>query len=784
MGPAECEEIQRNEIQALQSIFPDEFQLHEGVTKVVWNKTAVPAFHILVNLRDEDISQSPVSSVLPSIELHVQFSSLYPKTAPKLELLAPQGLLKADVELLRRTLESSVKKLLGSEMIYDLVDILKSHLKTFSQTTNETLSLIDERTNRMQESHAIRTALEEDRAQSEARIKAEQEAAMQSRIEEELRLKTKSRTYSSHTKRERTKIISSSTHITFSRSITIGFYTLDSLFLGVPIVQNDLTATRPWLSFVPEIGQLVVKQYSIDSSKPETLRAVESAVAKIDKSQMTREVDIGVENYGSSLQRADDNRWTLYVVQQYATKGSLEDLLCTVGHLSNMQAKRWLVDLAEQLSAAHRNGIIHRHIHASKVLLFEMDGRIVAKFADWEYSYLIHKQDVYFEANRLALSNNREPRPSGRRPDDIADLGVVFLEMLFGTSLRTAKSIEQYLKDAETEIEPNLHSFLTSFFARDTRQRPTASDLLTSEHLRLVDPDALTKIPRYGEINQISSLSRYHLDFEELSKIGQGGYGTVVKARNRLDGRVYAIKKIFTTTESRVLREVSGLARLNHPSIVRYFASWVERTETSDRSVLADGTTISSAASSSSSSSSYFEDEFEEDDFMSSSGVIFASSGSPETGTRNRSSTKDKPRRSISVTENSPRMLFIQMEYCSGETLRLLIDDRHIGQLYWNYFAQIVEGVMYVHGQGLIHRDLKPSNIFISRDGQLKLGDFGLAIESATEAFQGGTSIMTNDERTGDVGTFLYQAPELSLQHPVYDAKVDVCQLHKKSAMR
>ena len=65
--------------------------------------------------------------------------------------------------------------------------------------------------------------------------------------------------------------------------------------------------------------------------------------------------------------------------------------------------------------------------------------------------------------------------------------------------------------------------------------------------------------------------------------MGRGGFGIVFKARHRLDGNIYAIKKIKLSDKlnseenRRILREISYLSSLNNQYIVRYFQTWVER---------------------------------------------------------------------------------------------------------------------------------------------------------------------------------------------------------------
>jgi translation initiation factor 2-alpha kinase 4 len=100
--------------------------------------------------------------------------------------------------------------------------------------------------------------------------------------------------------------------------------------------------------------------------------------------------------------------------------------------------------------------------------------------------------------------------------------------------------------------------------------------------------------------------SRYRSEFEEVEKLGQGGFGQVVKARNKLDNNFYAIKKVKlpsdTSLESKILREVTIWGRLSHPGIVRYHTSWVESETTSTDAkhaldILASGSSASGTGS-------------------------------------------------------------------------------------------------------------------------------------------------------------------------------------------
>ncbi|XP_017268281.1 eIF-2-alpha kinase GCN2 [Kryptolebias marmoratus] len=135
--------------------------------------------------------------------------------------------------------------------------------------------------------------------------------------------------------------------------------------------------------------------------------------------------------------------------------------------------------------------------------------------------------------------------------------------------------------------------------------------------------------------------------------------------------------------------------------------------------------------------------------------------------------------------------LYIQMEYCEKSTLRDTIDQ----SLYldrnrlWRLFREILDGLAYIHEQGMIHRDLKPVNIFLDSQDHVKIGDFGLATDHPANVAAGKfeleescSALMAKPDpagnMTGMVGTALYVSPEVQGNtKATYNQKVDLFSL-------
>ena len=95
---------------------------------------------------------------------------------------------------------------------------------------------------------------------------------------------------------------------------------------------------------------------------------------------------------------------------------------------------------------------------------------------------------------------------------------------------------------------------------------------------------------------------------------------------------------------------------------------------------------------------------------------------------------------------------YIAMEYLEGPTLKDVIDER--GGLEPNraidFATQILAALRFAHNHGVVHRDIKPHNVVVSRDGRLKVTDFGIARAGASQMTEVGSI----------VGTAQYLSPE------------------------
>jgi serine/threonine protein kinase len=108
-------------------------------------------------------------------------------------------------------------------------------------------------------------------------------------------------------------------------------------------------------------------------------------------------------------------------------------------------------------------------------------------------------------------------------------------------------------------------------------------------------------------------------------------------------------------------------------------------------------------------------------------------------------------------------LLTIVFEYMDYDLMKYIQRQNNTYKL----IQQLVDGIQYLHSNNIIHRDLKPGNILVSKDGCLKIADFGLArmVSPMDYAY------------SSEVVTLWYRAPELLMGTSEYLYEIDIWSL-------
>uniref|UniRef100_A0A182U9B1 non-specific serine/threonine protein kinase n=1 Tax=Anopheles melas TaxID=34690 RepID=A0A182U9B1_9DIPT len=293
--------------------------------------------------------------------------------------------------------------------------------------------------------------------------------------------------------------------------------------------------------------------------------------------------------YEGVLCRMGKEALTLFVVQEFILGTSLFSISGSLGWSvegASMVAKGTL----EALIYLHNNGVSHDNLSDSTVF---MDNAGMVRVADFRLIPYIQE-----------LSDSQHLLHQSLRSPDLPSLGGLIEALLAPHS--EMKDFVERCKSERTISATELldHPFLRSTLLLHTDHVAMGQQQLTTAALQKALP-APTIVGQRSENGQQQQQlvpymplvmngsgigqekSRIQTEFELLSYLGKGAYGDVLKVRNKLDNREYAIKRIRLPARSKqfykkMTREVELLSRLNHENVVRYYNSWVEATSTAE----------------------------------------------------------------------------------------------------------------------------------------------------------------------------------------------------------
>uniref|UniRef100_A0A1X7TDC2 Protein kinase domain-containing protein n=1 Tax=Amphimedon queenslandica TaxID=400682 RepID=A0A1X7TDC2_AMPQE len=886
------EERQRDELEFLQFVFMSDFE--DMREKDTWKIQRPP--EIMIKLTPQKSISTSVQRLQISVKLHAKYSSDYPDTPPQLDLIEPHLLSKDLVKELLTEINDLAKSRIGEVMMLEIAQHVQSFLHKHDRPP---VSLYEEMVKRrekeaeeeskkkFQEQEVARHQRQEEiaqelqRRQDQLREKLLQDFDEESSSDDELVTKNSNKPTGQKDSDDitnpplplpledspivgrgngnilRGKLLGDSSH---------GYY---SVYCGMEVDTGSLVCVYEWI--IP-----CKTQKKADTRRSRQVASIRQEYDSFSERFISHS---SIVKYLLMRHNLTEHGILVEVGMEYITGGSLNSLLqgSSSSPITGKSLQLYSKQLLEAVAYLHSQGIVHNDIRPSLVFIDPVQG---VKLAG--HTIIKRLSDLTGKVNEEAWPRGFFTKLGGKKTD-ILKLGMVIFCMSVG------RVTVSYPPDVPEHFSEDFKDFLNKCLNNNEYQRYPAHELLVHpfitpptfipgsiDHTHRTEAgvgllrDKSADSGLADPVSHVGGRSRLEAEFEVLEVLGKGGFGDVIKVRNYLDSRLYAIKKVRLTGGSKMMtkltREVELLSQMNHENIVRYYNAWIEKysepnhhgneeegEEFSDSSEDEDTTEEEEEEEEREEGLSFIEFKLDESTRLDSSDQIrddsYSFSSDVFTDTEDRDVFKGKvdtpgtnvatlleadlmvttPRRGFIHSESSDSVVFqdtslmappggegeegstatggggaggrakqkqtgqsqylyIQMEYCSNQTLKVLIDSGQLikssgFELGWQLFREITEGLAHIHSQGMIHRDLKPVNIFLNSSGHCKIGDFGLATTfskyhtglSRQQSIPSNTSILAGD--TGLVGTMLYLAPELLKSVVKYTQKVDMYSL-------
>lgn len=796
--------VQQREMEALKAIYMDDFQHLKN------ESNHINGYSITISTEPftKDIEYSELQLVLG-----IYYTKDYPQSSPNVDILSKRNINASQLESIKSLIQTKIQSLLGQEMIYDIIEVVREWIlsvgkkkTTFYEKMVQRLEHDEKeqeqkriheskllQIERMKQMKVLEQTIQHDLHIKETMLDKEAQSSDQEQI-----------SYRNDHVNETIAPLSLPYTLHFTKPIIIQTFDIHSIIFQSHISPGQWKALA--ISNNSQPISVIAYEFVLNSKLSQKWKTkLDSLIEEIRKYH-TIQSSFAIPIHGAYL---DEHTNRLFVFEEDANCLSLSSILQICGMLPIDMVKAYMKQALQALTWLHTMNFIVKNIHSNSTFIQTPHVR---------YSHIGYQRkiitDFYLKQSKLIqlipdsfiwisqpTSSPWIPPEISQRPDvygrkaDVWALGILGLEMIYGKKQQSEPLIESFIRQCilfnasvtdntrDNEViwrkrismcsmSPTCSKFFRRIFNQDPSLRPTAQDLLYDPFFHSDDSGWMlvnTPILRDSRLQH----SRYYSDFEEVEFLGRGGFGQVVKVRNRIDNRYYAVKRIKLTPDNieinkRILREVTAISRLHHEYIVRYYQAWIEGVE-DDSDEHSDKQVKFALESSSIMNQDVI--EFDHNDMSMSS--------QDSTDEMNDTDASD---------QGHQQYLYIQMEYCPNKTLRNIIDEGLLDEKeIWRLFRQILEGLAHIHEKGMIHRDLKPSNVFMDENDNVKIGDFGLSTEMNNRITQLESDInyehlkptvhSISESFTCGVGTPVYVAPELDKPNSRYNQRVDMYSL-------
>ncbi|XP_048732268.2 eIF-2-alpha kinase GCN2-like [Ostrea edulis] len=570
----------------------------------------------------------------------------------------------------------------------------------------------------------------------------------------------------------------------------------NTVYVGIDTTSGELVTISEWVLKWRHYGRKKLLRKEDEDEDKEGVACLKQ-VHSIEQELLSliRLHHPNLVHYLAIKYQQDPGKITVFLLMEYCSGSSLSVNIRRKRPIHVAHLKHHTEEILNALAYLHNKDVVHKSLRASSIFV-DTTGK--TKVAD--YSIERRLSDLFYtlEQSRpgVHFDDHRPAQGRASKKGDAYNLGLVLLSLALG------EDVEESNVEIPSHFPASFQDFLNKCLIKDDKTRWSVHQLLEHSFIRAALPLSLpiSRPETYQDLDsqdddfsdeeqplitpyEASGQSRLTNEFEILKSLGKGGFGDVIKVRNKLDRRFYAIKRIPLNPKSKqfnkkITREVKLLSRLNHENVVRYFNSWIEVSDDpahSESSSSASTTpkstpktpdklhnsldmtdnierlapqTVEESVEWSRSYSAIInpgwdsEEEDEADVFGTSflrladmsEDVVFIQSLDNEDISAD---LVDGENKNVNGGDESTvniklQYLYIQMEYCEKSTLRNCIDSGLYQDMnrMWRLFREIIEGLTHIHEQGMIHRDLKPVNIFLDSNDQVKIGDFGLATTS------------------------------------------------------